>query len=1040
MTVTVEAPETPYVPTGASVGPFSTIWSYADASDVVVVVETAGVEGAALALGDDFTVVATPLESGGYSGAVTLSAGVVPAGGWAGSGLARRLILRRRTGDSQNEPFGQVDGFRPQVSERAWDRDTRRGQEYRAGLGRALKVPVGAAPLVWPDLIDAPGKVVGFDANGKLALFSSASQVALADNVTWLRVELGAVARTIAAKVADTISVLDFIPVSLHAAIQAGTCDVDLAEWIQAAIDCRPHYDQFLTRGIRVLFPAGTYPTSTLDMGGRHGVHLDGDGMFAAELRAFGTDPVIQGVGSAEAPISKASIKGFTIRGGGKANANAHGISLSWTNRCAIEDVIFYGCRNGLDLYHNWQLTLINVHADGAGADQNYIGTYMGPSTLANIDNAVIASGLTMQGCQYAGFRLVNFNGSKFTSCEAPGGDYGWYLGDPPTGTTKITWGHFVNCLADTNNLVGWYLKKGAATAFEQVQFANCWCGNSGGENWLIDGCDGVVIACPEVITSQKEGMKLIGSTRCIISNPIVRRYNGLGGGYAAIHLVDSQFCVVDGGNTETVFAGGGVPYGVKESGTSDNNRIAGGLHNGGYLLIGASTYLDEDTRAEKGGITGAISYSRTEAGAVSRFVGDRLRDEMSVLDFIPVNLHAGIKAKSYFGNLWAYIQAAINAAGARGCDLFWPAGHYYIHAGLAVPFQYVSFRGAGRGSVHLNPVGDFGDVIVVSPPAGSPNCQLFSMTNMNMYAQSDTTSGALLRLDRCSNFLVHGCVLQAHYGGIDIVGSGHGNISDTDIQSDANFAAFRAGSYLCRIRKGIGGEIPAEIHLQNTDWRGQSNNKRLDYAVLIQCCDGIWFDGPHFGFAKGAALALVPEDDTATLVSVNVNNGYMDTMSEYGIYIGEPSASYSGQFGAHHIQLTYAYNCGENAVYWNNGSANTAWSTLDISGTSRIGKDAIKLVQGSKVTIRQGLHLSEFGYTTAGCYGINVGAAFSDFNIGEGVIEKGGSSNTPAAGIIIASGATNLTVDRMRIRNCTATITDNSGAVNKVVTAALAY
>lgn len=178
MTITVENPVTVVVPTGSSLGPFATLWSYELPEEIRVVVETDGVEAAPLALNTDFTVAATPREAGGYTANITLTTLGLPLGGWAADGASRRLLLRRATPYQQSEPFGQVDGFRPVVSERTWDRQARMHQEHRAVVARALLAPVGEAALALPPAALRADKVLAFDGDASPIALDAAGVLA----------------------------------------------------------------------------------------------------------------------------------------------------------------------------------------------------------------------------------------------------------------------------------------------------------------------------------------------------------------------------------------------------------------------------------------------------------------------------------------------------------------------------------------------------------------------------------------------------------------------------------------------------------------------------------------------------------------------------------------------------------------------------------------------------------------------------------------------------------------------------------------------
>lgn len=96
------------------------------------------------------------------------------------------------------------------------------------------------------------------------------------------------------------------------------------------------------------------------------------------------------------------------------------------------------------------------------------------------------------------------------------------------------------------------------------------------------------------------------------------------------------------------------------------------------------------------------LNYTPAGTGGVTRTVQDRLRDTVSVLDFIPVSKHAEIKAGSNTDDLTAYFQAAVaasvsaasvNATLALG-QVYVPNGRYHISK---VGIQGVVVRGESR-------------------------------------------------------------------------------------------------------------------------------------------------------------------------------------------------------------------------------------------------------------------------------------------------------------------------------------------------------
>jgi hypothetical protein len=389
----------------------------------------------------------------------------------------------------------------------------------------------------------------------------------------------------------------------------------DWAVKTQALIDAKA-----AAGGGRIYIPEGRYPTSQINL--KSGVYLVGAGEDATEFYALGDHPTFAAIGSISDIISRGGVKDMLVRGKGKSSANGHGIYLAWVNRMKFDDVRFHGTRYGMYFSNVWETKFDNLHADGAGADQNYIGFYGAEVDPANQNNAVNAINCIAQGVEAYGFRLINFNGSKFTNCEAMDGIHAWYLGNPTTGTERVRWGHFSNCLGDTSSSDNWRLEKGAAAAFEQVQFSNCWAGTSGRHGWRIAGVSAAVFSSPMVVASQQHAMQFDNSSRCVVSGAQLLAYDVAGAGHAGIALIDSLYIGV--GGASHIYSTSGTAKAIVESGTSDLNTVTGNSLQSGFTKIGAGSVFvrNQGARGEKSGsasiASGATSVTVTH-GMASR-------------------------------------------------------------------------------------------------------------------------------------------------------------------------------------------------------------------------------------------------------------------------------------------------------------------------------------------------------------------------------------------------------------------------------------
>ncbi len=326
-----------------------------------------------------------------------------------------------------------------------------------------------------------------------------------------------------------------------------------------------------------VRIPGGPFViSSSLPL--RNGVFIKGNGINRTTLKSLGNFPVFKEIRPPQNPINS-GVSDMNIVGGGKENSNAHGIVTVYSNRIRFENLSFRSCRHALDITHAWQMFCINVHVEGKGTDQNYIGWYMHETeqngTEKHIDNAVQAVNCYVQDVEKFGYRLINFQGSKFVNCEAGGEmECGWYLGDPTKGDTQISWGHFTNCLADSTSSDGWRIIKGQARDLKEIQFSNCWAGNTQGHGVQIQGADGIILSSWLIIEPHQCGINLENSNRVAITSCSIREFNKSCKGYAGINILNSSQNIISNNHCYSNQGSGGGGRGVDENGNSNFNIV----------------------------------------------------------------------------------------------------------------------------------------------------------------------------------------------------------------------------------------------------------------------------------------------------------------------------------------------------------------------------------------------------------------------------------------------------------------------------------
>ena len=425
------------------------------------------------------------------------------------------------------------------------------------------------------------------------------------DEINFLQAGTGAVQRDAQSKMRDIVSVKDF------GAVGDGVTDDTAA--IQAAIDAGKPYSTSTINGRLIYFPPGRYKVSTIDLTACHGVHLLGAGAYATEIFTSGTNQVIKAIGSSSAPLNKAGVTEMIIRGGGAANASAHGIDIQWGHTCYLENLVFFGCRHALNLAHQFQTYLTSINVHGEGTDQNYIGVFMDVTDLTFIDNAVIANGVMVQSTTGYGFRIINGQGSKFVNCEAGGSPmiHGWYIGDPASGTVKCQWIHFANCLGDSTSSATWLFRQGTASELSQMQLSNCW-GSNGDHGFFFDGARNMVLTGTQGHGSAKSGVTLNSCQEIVLSGGVFQANNeDAGAAIADVMIQNSLYCIVTGITSNTNVAGKSL---IETAGT-DGSIIYGNNLFQGATIIGAASRVFRNTAfvTEASG-TGTIADSTTVA------------------------------------------------------------------------------------------------------------------------------------------------------------------------------------------------------------------------------------------------------------------------------------------------------------------------------------------------------------------------------------------------------------------------------------------
>jgi hypothetical protein len=441
------------------------------------------------------------------------------------------------------------------------------------GNGVPLDEAVESTLLAATDGSDMVGYGAGTVADALDARPTSATLAASGGSalVGFLQDGTGASARTVQAKLRDVVSIKDF------GAVGDGVTDDTAA--IQAAIDAA-----YSSGGGTVLVPKGTYLVSS-SIGLKNDVNVMGAGWRNTTVTASGNFPVIQELRTdVSGNLRGTSVERLCIRGGGNGLDSAHGIKLRYTNHVKLKDIVFFGCRNAIDVERGFRSEIDSCYAWGSGPDSSYIGLYMredSGTVSGDPNNAWFITSCSFQQTLSYGIRIESATGTTFANIRVGAcGDHGWYIGDPPSSTDVIQWIWFMQCHSDTNNGDGFKISKGSASAIRELYFVACWAG-SVANGWAIAGATRIGIYGGTARDITTNGISLNTCTHMKILGVDLINWNKGGAGAHGVALSSTTNSKLIGNTVETSYTTGS-PKSVNENASSFNSICDNSISNGG--------------------------------------------------------------------------------------------------------------------------------------------------------------------------------------------------------------------------------------------------------------------------------------------------------------------------------------------------------------------------------------------------------------------------------------------------------------------------
>jgi hypothetical protein len=374
------------------------------------------------------------------------------------------------------------------------------------------------------------------------------------------------------------------------------------------------------------------------------------------------------------------------------------------------------------------------------------------------------------------------------------------------------------------------------------------------------------------------------------------------------------------------------------------------------------------------------VSYTPAGIGAQTTNVQEKLRQVVSVLDFIDPTLHAAIKAKTSVVDLSTQLQAAINSVGVTGGLLYIPAGQYCYSTGLTINGILVGLQGDGKFVSILKYTGT--GTALKTTGWNDNNANLFSPTISQIQVLgsinaangiwvSDTGEGSLdnvfvtgFNANGASGVLlssavyvlaykIQDCVIQGNWHNVKLTSPANDLINNINIVKNKIRASVGGHNIYvvseCLNLNIVGNDLEASLLSPVVVAATQSLNIRDNYfetttaayAITLGTCNGVNITGNIFG-GQPFNAAIV---NTGVINSISIQGNSFSTTFSYAMEATAGLANIDMRansfFGSTQAITAASYPFISNATIVKNGNNlgnNSGLSTFGANGTAGLG------------------------------------------------------------------------------------------------------
>lgn len=371
-------------------------------------------------------------------------------------------------------------------------------------------------------------------------------------------------------------------------------------------------------------------------------------------------------------------------------------------------------------------------------------------------------------------------------------------------------------------------------------------------------------------------------------------------------------------------------------------------------------------------GGSASIGFLQAGTGAVTRTAQSKMRDMVSVMDFIPVNLHAGIIARTGTTNVASYIQAAIDALNANGGGCLWfPAGRYYCTAEIDVK-KHITLQGENPliSTLYFTSINGLRSTWTINGSTGV----YIAIRDLGIQASSTSNTGIGFWEQAGTYVSLHNCLFRAWKWCIALDQTELVDIDQCYFQYDNTVATAisdgAAGIWILNgteLNASAAGSFSNRISITRNQFNGANvyaTALRDDGGVTRAVRDNNWNGwGRHLHICGATSFLL--EGGEHEGVAINNDQIVLSNLAPTGVSKGQPTNVsmcdlFSGTNGtSYHVNVVSCAQLTVERCYFSSGSTNGA---INVAGLAVLAEQSNYHAHGHPIYYGNPSYVSSLG------------------------------------------------------------------------------